>query len=170
MSTPPTPFNIADGQTSAHRRVIAPLAEYLDAGPGRRPKRASWPGIEAQSPRNSSSSAPATIRRSLDRRCAVTRRHTRGANQSFASDDFNFVQPRLGRRIHWDLNFFMTSAKVDEARADLRRRAAYKREAGSRLRLAAGRSGAPTRRHPSARRYQRDEEGRKAGRGLLILT
>jgi outer membrane protein TolC len=86
----------------------------------------------------------------------------------FAADDFNFIRPVGVVGIHWDLNFFVTNAKVAAARADLERLQALKREAASGLQL-------EIRRAYSDVTQARDtitaaEEGRKAGRGLLILT
>jgi len=70
--------------------------------------------------------------------------------------------------IRWDLNFLTTSAKLAQARADLERLHAQQRDAASGLQL-------EIRRAYSDVTQARDtiaatEEGRKAGRGLLILT
>ena len=87
----------------------------------------------------------------------------------FAYDNFNYnIQPVGVVGIHWDLNFFLTTAKVAEARADLDRLAAQRRDAASGLQLEIRRAYSDV--MQARETIKVSEDGRKAGRALLILT
>ena len=69
--------------------------------------------------------------------------------------------------VYWDLNFFRNAAKVEQARADLERLRAQQRGATSDCNWRF----ASVRRSRQARdTIKATDDGRKAGRGLLVLT
>ncbi len=163
-------FDITEGKLQPTDATIAPLSDYLTDGPGRRPEsRQLATGIVAQS-------AKVELERAdyfpwLFFSTGMQYAHAGNRNEQtnpFASDDFNFIRPVGVVGIHWDLNFFMINAKVEQARADLERLHALKREAASGLQLEIRRAYSDV---TQARETMKaTEEGRKAGRGLLILT
>jgi outer membrane protein TolC len=163
-------FDIADRKLLPVEAHIAPLDEYLAQGPEHRPEaRQIQTGLAAQSAKVELEQAGyyPSLFLATGVRWAHAGNRTQQTNP-FAADDFNFIQPIGVLGIHWDLNFFLTSAKVEEARADLDRLAAQRRDATSGLQL-------EIRRAYSDVIQARDtititEEGRKAGRGLLILS
>jgi outer membrane protein TolC len=86
----------------------------------------------------------------------------------FASDDFNYIRPVGVLGLRWDLNFLMTGAKVDQARAELDRLQAQQRDAATGLQLEIRRAYREVVQAKDT--MQATQEGRKAGRALLILT
>lgn len=163
-------FEIADTKLHPTDATIAPLDEYLAEGPGRRPESHQLAtGIVAQS-------AKVELERadyfpSLFFSTGVQYAHAGNRNEQrnpFASDDFNFIRPVGIVGIHWDLNFLMTNAKIEEAHADLERLQALKRDAASGLQLEIRRAYSEV--TQARKTIEATEEGRKAGRGLLILT
>jgi outer membrane protein TolC len=163
-------FEIADRKLLPVEATIAPLAEYLEEGPEHRPEaRQIQTGVAAQSAKVELEEAgyyPSVF-------LATGVRWAKAGNRDeqtnpFASDDFNFVQPVGVIGIHWDINFFLTSAKVEEARADLDRLTAQRREATSGLQLEIRRAYSDVMQAQEIIKVA--EDGRKAGRGLLILT
>ena len=165
-----TDFDIADRKLLPVEAHIAPLDEYLVQGPDQRPEaRQIQTGLAAQSAKVELEEAGyyPTIFLATGVRWARAGNRTEQTNP-FASDDFNFVQPVGIVGIHWDLNFFLTSAKIEEARADLDRLAAQRREATSGLQLEIRRAYSDV--MQARQTIDVAEEGRKAGRGLLILT
>lgn len=163
-------FDIADHKLLPVAASIAPLDAYLAEGPERRPEaRQIQSGLAAQSAKVDLEEASyyPTIFLSTGVRWAHASNRTEQTNP-FAADDFNFIQPVGVIGIHWDLNFFLTSAKVDEARADLDRLAAQRRDATSGLELEIRRAYSDVIQARDTMKIA--EDGRKAGRGLLILT
>jgi len=166
----PEGFEIADAKLQPTDATVGPLEEYLADGPGRRPEaRQLATGLAAQSAKVNLEQAG--YYPMIFFATGVQWAHAGNRDEQtnpFASDDFNFVRPLGFVGIHWDLNFFMTQAKVDEARADLDRVAAQQREATSGLQLEIRRAYSDV--VQSRQTITATEEGRKAGRGLLILT
>ncbi len=163
-------FDISDRKLLPVDASIGPLDTYLAQGPEQRPEtRQIKTGLAAQSAKVELEEAEyyPTVFLTTGVRWAHAGNREEQTNP-FAYEDFNYVQPVGVVGIHWDLSFFRTSAKVDEARADLDRLAAQQRDAASGLQL-------EIRRAYSDVAQARDtikvtEEGRKAGRGLLILS
>jgi outer membrane protein TolC len=163
-------FDIADRKLLPVDATIGPLDAYLAQGPEQRPEtRQIKTGLAAQSAKVELEEARyyPTVFLSTGVRWAHAGNRTKQTNP-FASDDFNFVQPVGVVGIHWDLNFFLTSAKVEEARADLDRLAAQQRDAASGLQLEIRRAYSDV--EQARATITVAEEGRKAGRGLLILS
>jgi len=163
-------FDIADTKLLPVEANIGPLDAYLAEGPEHRPEtRQIQTGLAAQSAKVDLEQAGyyPTVFLATGVRWAHAGNRTQQDNP-FASDDFNFVQPVGVVGIHWDLNFFLTSAKVEEARADLDRLAAQRRDAASGLQLEIRRAYSDVEQARAIIKVA--EEGRKAGRGLLILS
>ena len=163
-------FDIADRKLQAVAATIHPLDVYLAEGPERRPEtRQLTTGIAAQSAKVDLEAAGyyPNLFFATGLQFARAGNRTEQTNP-FASDEFNYVRPVGVLGVRWDLNFFTTSAKVAQARADLERLHAQQRDAATGLQL-------EIRRAYSEVTQARDiiaatEAGRKAGRGLLILT
>jgi outer membrane protein TolC len=164
------PFDITDRKLLPVEATIDPLDTYLAQGPEQRPEaRQIQTGLAAQSAKVDLEEAGyyPSFFLSTGVRWAHANNRTEQKNP-FASDDFNFIQPVGVVGIHWDLNFFLTSAKIDEARADLDRLAAQRRDATSGLQLEIRKAYSDV--IQARETIKIEEEGRKAGRGLLILT
>lgn len=163
-------FDIADRKLLPVEAVIDPLDTYLTQGPEHRPEaRQIQTGLAALSAKVDLETAGyyPSIFLSTGFRWAHANNRTEQKNP-FAYDDFNYIQPVGVVGIHWDLNFFLTSAKIDEARADLDRLAAQRRDANSGLQLEIRKAYSDV--VQARETIKIEEEGRKAGRGLLILT
>jgi outer membrane protein TolC len=163
-------FDIADRKLQPVDASIAPIEVYLAEGPARRPEtRQLATGIAAQSARLDMEEASyyPMVFFTAGFGYALANNRTDQKNP-FAYDDFNYIRPVGIVGIHWDLNFFMTSAKVDEARADLERLQAQRRDAASGLSLEIRRAYVEVTQARDT--IKATEEGRKAGRGLLVLT
>jgi outer membrane protein len=163
-------FNITDAKLQAADATIAPLDEYLTEAPGQRPEsRQLATGIAAQS-------AKVDLERadyfpSVFFSTGVQYAHAgnrQDQTNPFAYDDFNYFRPVGVVGIHWNLSFLSTTAKVEAARADLERLQAQQRDAASGLQLEIRRAYSDVTHGRQAITVA--EEGRKAGRGLLILT
>jgi outer membrane protein TolC len=163
-------FDIAAGKLQPTDATIAPLNDYLTDGPGRRPEsRQLATGLVAQSAKVELERADYFPWLFFSAGMQYARAGNRNEQTNpFASDDFNFIRPVGIVGIHWDLNFFMTNAKVEQARADLERLHALKRAAASGLQLEIRRAYSDV--TQARETIKATEEGRKAGRGLLILT
>ena len=163
-------FDIADRKLQPVEADIAPLTVYLAEGPPRRPEaRQLTSGIAAQSAKLDLQEAGyyPNLFLTAGFEYATAPNRTEQTNP-FVYDDFNFIRPVGVLGIRWDLNFLLTSAKVEEARADLERLQARRREAASGLALEIRKAyGEVTQ---ARNTIQASEEGRKAGRGLLVLT
>ncbi len=168
--TPGSNFEIADKR---FRMVVfqpAPLATYTDRGPHRRPE---WQriaaGIEAQQAvvdLEEAASYP-TLFLATGVRYAVAGNRDDQKNV-FANDDFNYFQPIGVLGIEWDLNVFANHARAAQARAEKEKLLAERRRAESGFRLEVERSyGAVERARATIDAASR---GRKAARGLLVLT
>ena len=163
-------FDISDTKLLPVEAAIAPLDAYLAEGPERRPEAQQIrTGVAAQSAKVDLEEARyyPTIFLGTGLRYARASNRDEQTNP-FASDDFNYLYPVGFVGVHWDLNFFLTSAKVEEARADLDRLAAQRRDAASGLQLEIRRAYSDV--MQTRETIKVTEEGRKAGRGLLILT
>lgn len=163
-------FDIADRKLLPVEASIAPLDAYLAEGPGRRPEaRQIQTGLAAQSAKVDLEGAAYYPSFFLSTGVRWAHANNRDEQRNpFAADDFNFIQPVGVVGIHWDLDFFLTGAKVEEARADLDRLAAQQRDTASGLQLDIRRAYSDV--VQARETIKVAEEGRKAGRGLLILT
>jgi len=163
-------FDIADRRLEPTIATVAPLDTYLTTGANARPESEQLrTGLAAQSAKVNLEEASyyPTLFFGTGLQFAHANNRTEQTNP-FASDDFNYVRPIGVVGLHWDLNFFMTAAKVEEARAELDRLQAQQRDAATGLAL-------EIRRAYSDVLQARDtmtaaEDGRRAGRALLILT
>ena len=163
-------FDIADRKLQPVNAHIASLDTYLEDGPDRRPEsRQLRTGVAAQAAKLGLEEASYYPTVFVSTGVGYARADNRTEQDNpFASDEFNFIRPVGVLGLHWDLNFFMTGAKVAQARADLDRLLAQQRAAASGLRL-------EIRRAYAAVLQGRDtitaaDDGRKAGRALLILS
>lgn len=166
----PEHFDIADRKLRPVEATIAPLETYLTDAPARRPEvRALMTGLAAQAAKLDLEEAGyyPTVFLATGVQFARAPNRTEQDNP-FAYDDFNFIRPIGVLGMHWDLNFFTTNAKVAQARADLDRLVAQQRDATSGLQLEIRRAYADV--VQSRDTITTAEEGRKAGRGLLILS
>jgi outer membrane protein TolC len=163
-------FDIADRKLQAVTATIGPLEQYLADGPGRRPEsRQIATGIAAQAAKLDLERAGyyPTFFLSTGLQFARAGNRTEQSNP-FVNDDFNYVRPVGVVGMRWDLNFFMTDAKVQQAQADLARLQAQQRDAASGLTLEIRRAYSDVLQARDT--MQVSDEGRKAARGLLILT
>jgi len=163
-------FEIADKKLRPVDATIEPLDTYLAEGPGRRPEqRALETGLAAQAAKLEMEQAGyyPNLFVTTGFRYAWAGNRTEQTNP-FVYDPFNFISPIWILGLQWDLNVFMTTAKIDGARAELERLEAIRREASSGLQLEIQKVYAAM---GQARETVRvAEDGRKAGRGLLLLT
>ncbi len=163
-------FEIADQKLLPSEATLAPLEVYLDEGPAHRPEvKQLATGVAAQAARVDLEAAGyyPDVFLAAGFQYAVAGNRTEQTNP-FVYDDFNYIRPVFVLGVHWDLNIFRTSAKVDEARADLQRLQAQQRAAASGMQLEIRRAYTEV---VQARETMRaTEEGRKAGRAMLVLT
>lgn len=163
-------FHITEGKLQPVDANIGRLDEYLEDGPAHRPESQQLAtGITAQSAKVDLERADyfPSVFLSTGMQYAYAANRQNQTNP-FASDEFNYIRPVGVVGIHWNLSFATTNAKVEEARADLERLEALRREAASGLLLEIRRAYADV--SQSRETITATEEGRKAGRGLLILT
>lgn len=163
-------FDIADRKLKPVDATIEPLDTYLADGPGRRPEsRALQTGIAAQAAKLDLEQAGyyPNVFVTTGFQYAWAGNRTEQTNP-FVYDPFNFISPIWIVGVQWDLNVFMTSAKIDGARAELQRLEAVHREATSGLALEIQK--AYTGLVQARESVRVAEDGRKAGRGLLLLT
>jgi outer membrane protein TolC len=165
-----TGFAIAEQRLRPVNVELGSLDDYLAAGPERRPE---WQqlskGIDAQSAKLALEEAGYYPSFFVATGIHFARAPNRDEQDNpFASDDFNYVEPIGVLGLHWDLNFFTTRAKVEQARADLERLQLEQQEAQSGLRLEIRK--AYTEVVQAQQNMRAAEQGRKAGRGLLILS
>lgn len=163
-------FDIADRKLLPVAAPLAPLETYLAEGRERRPE---WQqlvaGVAAQSAKVNLETANYYPSLFLVSGFQFARAPNRTEQTNpFASDEFNYLRPVGVLGLRWDLNIYTTRAKVAQERAALAHLQAQEREAASGLLL-------EIRRAYSDVLQQRDtiqalEQGRKAGRGLLVLT
>jgi len=163
-------FDIADQKLKPVDATIEPLDTYLAEGPDRRPeKRALQTGIAAQAAKLDMEQARyyPNVFVTTGFQYGWAGNRTEQTNP-FVYDPFNFISPIWIVGLQWDLNVFMTMAKIDGARAELQRLEAAHREASTGLSLEIQKVYAGL---VQARESVRvAEDGRKAGRGLLLLT
>lgn len=163
-------FDIADQKLKPVDATIDPLETYLAEGPDRRPeKRALQTGIAAQTAKLALEEAGyyPNVFITTGFQYAWAGNRTEQTNP-FVYDPFNFIAPIWIVGLQWDLNVFMTMAKIDGARAELQRLEAVHREASTGLSLEIQKAHASLVRARESVRVA--EDGRKAGRGLLLLT
>jgi len=163
-------LEVADRRLVPVGASIDPLDTYLTEAPSHRPEaRQLHTGIAAQTAKVDLEEAAYYPTLFVSTGLQFARAGNRKEQTSpFASDEFNYLRPVGVLGVRWDLSFFNTSAKVDEARAGLLRLRALEKEATSGLELEIRKSYSDV---AQARNTMRAaEEGQKAGRGLLILS
>lgn len=167
---PGAAFDVAERKLVPVEAEIGPVDAYLAEGIERLPEwRQLSNGLAAQEARvelESTNYYP-TIFVATGVRYAVASNRDEQDNP-FASDDFNYLYPVGVLGVRWDLNFLATGAKVEEERAALERLQAQKREASSGLQLAIRRAHGEVLQHREEMRAM--EDGRKAGRSLMVAT
>ncbi len=163
-------FELADRRLRMVDFQPAPLDTYTDRGPYRRPE---WQrivtGIEAQQAvvdLEEAGSYP-TLFLATGVRYAVAGNRDDQDNV-FANDDFNYFEPVGVLGIHWDLNLFANRARAAQARAEKGKLLAERRRAETGLRLEVERSYGALERARAT--IDTASAGRKAARGLLVLT
>ncbi len=163
-------FDIADQKLQPIEATIAPLDTYLSEGPDQRPEtRQIATGVAAQSAKVDLEKAGyyPDLFLSAGLQYAYAGNRTNQTNP-FAYDTFNYINPVGVLGVRWDLNFFMTGAKVEQARAELERLHAQQRQAMTGMQLDIRRAYSDV--VQSSETMKATEQGRKAGRALLILT
>jgi outer membrane protein TolC len=164
------PFQIADRRLQPVEVTIESLEQYLAEGPDRRPEgRQIESGVAAQAAKVDLEEAGLypSIFLATGFQYAVAPNRTRQRNP-FAFESFNYERPIGALGIHWDLNFFQNNAKVEQARADLERLRAQQRSAVSGLRLEIQKAYLDV--AQARNTIQATDDGRRAGRALLVLS
>ncbi len=167
---PDSEFEIADKRLRLVAFEADSLEDYVSDGPRNRPEwKRIVSGIEAQEAvvKLEEASAYPTLFFATGVRYAVAGNRDDQKNV-FANDEFNYLQPVGVLGIHWDLNVFSNRAKVAQARADRERLLAERRRAESGLRLEVERAYVAVERARAT--IAAAEAGRRAARGLLVLT
>ena len=167
---PSADFDVTDRKLLPVEATIGPLDSYLADAPARRPEmRQLASGVAALTAKVEMERAG--YYPNLVLTTGVRWAHAPNRDQQdnpFAWDEFNFVFPVGFLGVHWDLNFWRTEAKIDQARADLDRLTARRREASTGMQLEIERAyGEVTQQRDTIRV---GEDGRKAGRALMVLT
>lgn len=167
---PDVPFEIADRRLRPVSFEAEDLDYYVTTGPHRRPE---WKqvvnGVEAQEAAVDLAEATSypTLFLAAGVRYAVAPNRDDQKNV-FANDDFNYFQPVGVLGVQWDLSFFTNSAKAAQARAEWERLLAERRNAETGFRLEVERSFVSV--NEARATIDAAAEGRKAARGLMILT
>ena len=163
-------FDIADRKLQPVTVDIASVEVYLADGPGRRPESKQLAmGLAALSAKLDLQEA--AYYPTVFLTAGVQYAHAANRDEQtnpFASDDFNYIRPVGILGMRWDLNFLMTGAKVEQARADVERLRAERRQAETGVQLEIRRAYSDV--VQGRETMKTAEDGRKAGRGLLILT
>jgi outer membrane protein TolC len=163
-------FDIADRRLQPVAVAIGPLADYLAEGVPRRPELGELrAGIAAQSAnveREAAGYLP-NLFFAGGFRYAYAPNRTEQSNP-FAYDNFNYTFPFVLLGLQWDLSLLQTAARIDQARATLDELRARQRGAESGMALEVQKAYSDLQRARDG--MQAAEAGRKAGRGLLILT
>jgi outer membrane protein TolC len=170
IGVPEHGFEIADKKLQPCDVALAPMDVYLQAGPEHRPEvKQLASGIAAQEARVDEETAgyypDFFVATGVEYSVAGNRTEQ---DNPFVYDNFNYVRPVFVLGMHWDLNIFRTGAKIDEARADLQRLQAQQRDATSGMQLEIRR--AYTEVVQARNTIRATEDGRKAGRAMLVLT
>ncbi len=163
-------FDIADRKLRPVEASIAPLEEYLAEGTPRRAELvALGRGVAAQEAKVHADEAAAYPAIFLATGVSFARAPNRDEQENpFAFDELNFLRPLAAVGLRWDLGFLRARAVVAESRAELERLRARQREAAGGLALEIRTAYAEVERARGALTVS--EEGRKAGRGLLLLS
>jgi len=166
----PSGFDIADRRLKPVAVSLQPLEDYLPQALDNRPE---WTrlesGLAAQEAKVALEEADYYPKIFLSTGLQFARAGNRTEQSNpFAYDEFNYVRPVGVLGMDWDLNFFSTRAKVAQARAELERLRAQQREARTGLPLELRKAYVEVTRARDTMKAA--EAGRKAGRGMLILT
>ncbi|MBI4517393.1 MAG: TolC family protein [Deltaproteobacteria bacterium] len=163
-------FDIADRRLQPVAIALLPIDDYLARALDRRAQWAALQaGLAAQQAKVAIEEAEyyPKVFFSTGLQFARAGNRTEQSNP-FANDEFNYLRPVGVLGVDWDLNFLSTRAKVDQARAELERLRAQRREAETGLPLELRKAYLDVTRTRDT--VTAAEEGRKAGRGLLVLT
>lgn len=167
---PDADFDIADRRLQPVAVAVGPLSDYVAEGVPRRPElRALRAGISAQSAtveREEAGYLP-NIFFAGGFRYAYAPNRTEQTNP-FAYDQFNYTFPFVMLGLQWDLSLLQTAARIDQSRAALEELHARKRGAEAGLALEVQKAYSDL--EQARETMKAAEAGRKAGRGLLILT
>jgi outer membrane protein TolC len=166
----PDEFDIADRRLQPVDFALAPLTDYLNEGPERRPEwRQLISGIDAQTAKVKLEEANyyPTIFLATGVRYAVAGNRSDQKNP-FVNDEFNYIEPVGVVGLHWDLSLLTNRAKVAQERAGLEKLMAQRRDAATGFRLDIERAYLDVERAQGT--ITAVKKGRKAARGLLILS
>lgn len=161
---------IADKRLEPVAAQIAPLAQYLDTAPPRRPEvRQLRDGMDAQQAKVDRVRAAyfPDLFFAGGFRYADAPNRTEQSNP-FAYDNFNYTFPYFFLGVQWNLSLWQTSARVDSAQAELELLRARARGAQSGIDLEIRKAYSDVERTRETMRTT--AAGRKAGRALLVLT
>jgi outer membrane protein TolC len=163
-------FDVADRRLTPMTARLEPLDTYLAQGIERRPEwQQVTSGVAARSAQVDLERAGYYPVLFLSTGLAYAVAANRDEQENpFAYDEFNFVHPIGVLGVRWDLNFFSRQAKVAQARAALEEVQAQQRAAASGLLLEIRKAYTELEQHRDTMKAA--EEGRKAGRGWLILA
>ncbi len=165
-----SPIRLADRRLQPVQIELGPLGEYLEEGLRQRPETQQLArGIAAQSAKVELEKAHLlpTVFLSTGFQYGIAPNRTTQRNP-FAQEDFNFARPVGILGLQWELDFWNTNAKVEQARAELARLEAQQRAALSGLQLEIRKAYGEVEQAREAMKAA--EEGRRAGRALLVLT
>jgi outer membrane protein TolC len=163
-------FEVADRKLQPVKAELKPLDDYLPHALDGRPEWAQLEaGVAAQRAKVALEEADYYPKVFLSTGLQFARAGNRTEqNNPFAYDDFNYLRPVGVLGMNWDLNFWNTGAKVDQERAALDRLRALRRDAETGLPLELRTAYIEVTKQRET--LTAAEDGRKAGRGLLILT
>ncbi len=167
---PTTKFEISDRRLRPVPFEPGALESYLDTGPRSRPEwKQITRGIEAQEAVVDLEEANflPTVFLGTGVRYAVAGNRDDQENV-FANDDFNYLQPFGVLGLHWNLSYFTNEAKAAQARAQHEKLLAERRSAETGLRLEVEKAFVSV--EEAQAKIDATAAGRKAARGLLILT
>jgi outer membrane protein TolC len=161
-------LQIADQKIEPISAVLEPLDAYVAGALRDRPEQqALASGIEAQRATVDMERAAYYPTIALATGVELARATNRDEQVNpFAWDEFNFIRPIAALALRWNLNFWLTHGRVDEADAGLVRLEAKRAEAASGLALEVRRAYVDVDR--ARRTMIAAEDGSKAGRALMV--
>lgn len=165
-----TPIRLADRKLEPVPFEPAPMDTYLEEGTQQRPETKQLTrGLAAQAAKVQLEEAQLlpTFFLSAGFQYAAAPNRTTQRNP-FAQEDFNYARPVGVLGLQWELDFARKAAKVEQARAELARLQAQHRAAATGLQLEIRKAyGEVTQARET---MAAAEQGRRAGRSLLVLT
>lgn len=164
------PIRLAETRLAPIPFELGSLDDYLAEGLQNRPEAAALArGVAAQAAKVKLEEAEffPTVFLSAGFQYAVAPNRTTQRNP-FAQEDFNYARPVGVLGLHWPLDFWRKTAKLDQARAELARMQAEQSGAVTGLQLEIRKAYGEVEQAREA--MHAAEEGRRAGRALLVLT